>query len=203
MLAKDEHAFAPGQYRDAGITFGVQGALANDGNTAISLDGVAGAVVMSGTDYILDGLPSFTVEIWASPSATTNATQRLVSHRTSANSDGWMLFLDPLLVPTFQELASGTALASVAASSSIPLGKYSHVVVTGDGSVLTMYIDGAPSGNQVPQASVPTTVAPGLVLGSSSGVAQEFFDGKLDEAAIYIKCLTPQRVHAHYLAATQ
>ncbi len=203
MLAKDETGFAAGQYRDAGVTFGTQGALANDGNTAISLDGVAGAVLMSGADYILDGLPAFTIEIWARTAVATPSLQRLVSHRTSSNADGWMLYLDPSLVPTFQELASGTPLATIAASSPMQLGKYTHIVVTGDGSTLTMFIDGKPSGVQVTQASVPTTVAPGLVLGSSSGVAQEFFKGDLDEAAIYIKCLSPARVLAHYLAATQ
>ncbi|HEY2368224.1 MAG TPA: LamG domain-containing protein [Polyangiaceae bacterium] len=201
QIAKDENNFAPGQYSDAGVTFGVQGALANDGNTAITLDGNTGAVIMPGADYVLDGLPAFTIEIWVSPAAAIAATQRLVSHRTSSNADGWVLYLDSML-PTFQELASGTALANLTAGKALDAGKYTHVVVTGDGSTLTMYIDGQPSGNQVTQASVPTTVAPGLVLGSSSGVAQEFFKGKLDEAAIYIKCLSAQRVLAHYLAAT-
>ena len=200
-LAKDENNFAAGHYTDAGVKFGTQGALANDGNTAISLDGVAGAVVMPGADYILDGLPSFTIEIWARIASASTAIERLVSHRTSSNADGWVLYLDASMVPTFQELTNGTPLATVTASSAILIGKYTHIVVTGDGSTLTMYIDGQPSGVQVTQASVPATVAPGLVLGSSSGVAQEFFKGDLDEAAIYIKCLTPARVLAHYLAA--
>jgi hypothetical protein len=202
MLAKDENGnFAPGQYREAGVTFGVKGALASDGNTAITLDGNNGAVVMPGTDYILDGLPAFTLEIWASPAVATGSTQRLVSHRTSSNADGWVLLLDSSLVPTYQELAAGAALANLTASKGLTVGTYSHIVVTGDGSTLTMYVNGQPSGVAVKQQSVPITAAPGLVLGSSSGVAQEFFKGSIDEAAIYIKCLGPDRVLAHYLAA--
>jgi hypothetical protein len=156
---------------------------------------------MSGNDYIMSGTPPFTVEIWALPAVATNQAQRLVSHRTSSNADGWVLFLAAGLLPTFQELAAGTILTSLTASSGLTVGKYTHIVVTGDGSNLTMYIDGQPSGGQVPQKSVPTTPAPGLVLGSSSGLGQEYFKGNLDEAAIYTTCLSSTRVLAHYLAA--
>jgi hypothetical protein len=190
--------FVPGVYTDAGVTFGVQGALKSDSNTAITLDGT-GAVIMPGTAYILSGNPTFTVEIWASTSGG-GAVQRLVSHRTSTAADGWMLFLDSALNPSFQELQDGGFIANLAATSPVTPSKYTHIVVTGDTQNLRLYVNGQLS-KTTTQASVPTTAAPGLVLGSSSGVQQEFFKGSLDEAAIYLTCLGADRVLAHYNAA--
>ena len=71
---------------------------------------------------------------------------------------------------------------------------FSHVVFTLDGDTLKVYLNGVESGSQKSYVSLLDTSYP-LVIG-------EFFDGVLDELAIYEHALTAARIKAHYRAGT-
>lgn len=204
MPASDENGnIDPGAYRDSGVTLGAKGALSKDNNTAAQLDGVTGAVLFSGSIYDEEGLSGFTMEIWASPTSATGTNQRLISHLTASNADGWMLFLDGTLVPHFDRIKSGTIVGSVDGSAAIATGKFTHIVVTSDGSELSLYVNGALAAAGATLGSITATSAPNLVLGASSDLSNEYFAGVLDEAAMYVQNLSAARVLAHYQAATQ
>jgi len=84
-------------------------------------------------------------------------------------------------------------------SSALPQSQWSHVVVTGDGTVLTMYVNGA-SISSGPEAAITDAPATHVSFGSTSDFTNEFLDGALDEPAIYTHALAPARVLAHYQA---
>lgn len=202
LPAVDENGdLAPGTYRDSGVTVGVTGALSKDGNTAARLDGVTGAVMFSPSIWGMSGLGTFTIEMWVKPTTATTASQTLLSHRTA--SDGWWLFLDPSLVPSLERVKSNSVIGSVKGSKPLATGKYTYVVVTGDGSTLLLYIDGVLDASGPTQGSIVQTTPPWFTLGASSDLTQQFFAGDLDEVAIYGVDLTPARILVHYQAGTQ
>ncbi len=204
LPAYDENGdFAPGAYRDAGVTLGVKGALSKDGNTAAKLDGLTGAVIFSGSIYDEEGLGEFAAEMWVAPTSASASNQRLISHLTASNADGWMLFLDGSLVPTFERIKSGTVVGNVVGTQALATGKFTHLVVTGDGAQLLLYVNGALAAAGATQGSITQTSAPNLVLGASSDLTNEYFAGTLDEVALYSHLLTAARVLAHYQAGTQ
>ena len=202
LPAVDENGdLAPGTYRDSGVTVGVPGALSKDGNTAARLDGVTGAVTFSPSIWGMSGLGTFTIELWVKPTAATPTSQTLLSHRTA--SDGWWLFLDATLVPSLERVKSNSVIGSVKGSKPLATGKYSYLVVTGDGSTLLLYINGALDASGPTQGSIVQTSPPHFTLGASSDLTQQFFGGDLDEVAIYGDDLTPARILVHYQAGTQ
>jgi hypothetical protein len=202
LPAVDENGdLAPGSYRDSGVTVGVTGALSKDGNTAARLDGVSGAVTFSPSIWGMSGLGTFTIEMWVKPNAAGTTNQTLLSHRIS--TEGWSFFLTPTLVPTLERVKSNSVIGGVTGSKPLATGKYTYVVVTGDGSTILLYIDGALDASGPTQGSIVQTTPPYFTLGASSDLTQQFFAGDLDEVAIYGVDLSPDRILVHYLAGTQ
>ena len=68
-----------------------------------------------------------------------------------------------------------------------------------DGSNLTLYVNGAQVANG-PEATITDTPATHVSFGATSDFTVEWFDGSLDEPAIYTHALAAARVLAHYQA---
>jgi hypothetical protein len=93
------------------------------------------------------------------------------------------------------ELELGVAQTLTAPAGSIAAGVPQHVVATFDGSMRRLYVDG------VEVAAAPlagATANPGPLFVGSTGGLSGFFDGTIDELAIYSQALTSARVTAHY-----
>jgi hypothetical protein len=204
QAAKDESPNGNnGAYKTPGVTLGLKGAIANDPNTAMALDGVSGAMYLPGTIFDFGGSPSFAIEVWVSPGApppadASDTLRRIVSHRTVSPYYGWFLAIDDTQRVFFTRWENNTTVASVT-SSPIPQSQFTHVVVSADGVTVTLFIDGASvaSGSE---GTITDTPATHLSFGSTSDFTGEFIDGALDEPAIYTHALAPARVLAHYQA---
>jgi hypothetical protein len=197
--AADEMKVQNGTYR-TGVTLGLGGAIGKDTNTAASFDGTSGAMYLPGTMFDFGGSPPFAIEVWVSPGPPTDSSdplRRIVSHRTTSPYFGWFMAVDNLQRVVFTRWDSNATVASV---TSTPLAPgWSHVVVSADGTTLTLYVDGASVATGA-EASITDTVATHLSFGSTSDFTVEWYDGALDEPAIYAHPLAPARVLAHYLA---
>jgi hypothetical protein len=201
--AKDQMGLQDGAYHVPGVTLGQKGAIANDPDTAMALDGVNGAMLVPGTLFDFGGSPPFAIELWVSPGApppadAADTDRRLVSHRTDSPYFGWYLVIDDTQRLGFTMWDSNATVASIT-SSPIAQGQFSHVVVSADGTTLTLYVNGA-SVASGPEANITAMKANEVAFGSVSDVDGEFFDGTLDEPAIYTHALAPARVLAHYQA---
>ena len=76
-------------------------------------------------------------------------------------------------------------------------GEWYHVAFTYDGSEIQIYLDGELEGNPTPHVGhIASTPAP-VWIGRKNGV--DFFDGKIDEVAIYSRALTADEIQQHYL----
>jgi len=202
--AKDEEPSGNnGAFKLPGVTLGLKGAIANDPNTAMALDGVSGAMYLPGTLFDFGGSPAFTIEVWVSPGPpppadASDTLRRIVSHRTTAPYFGWFLAIDGSQRVSFTRWENSATVASVM-SSPIAQAQFAHVVVTADGSNLALFIDGAQVAT-APEATITDTPSTHLSFGATSDFTVEYFDGTLDEPAIYTHALAPARVLAHYQA---
>ena len=70
-----------------------------------------------------------------------------------------------------------------------------HVVATFSGTSLKIYVDGALRGT-----TARTTAIPDNASGVNVGVGGSYFDGTIDEVAVYSYELTGQQVTEHYNA---
>jgi hypothetical protein len=83
----------------------------------------------------------------------------------------------------------------VLSDSSLEPNQWYHVVVTNNGTYTTFYINGKPSGGGT-QTLGPLNSAP-LRIGAS-WTYPHYFNGKIDEVAIYSRVLTANEVQEHY-----
>jgi hypothetical protein len=81
----------------------------------------------------------------------------------------------------------------------IELGVFTHLVGTYDGTIITLYLNGAMVIDQ-PSAKNLLELDEELALGANGSSANEI-NGVIDEVAIYPAALTPDRVLAHHSAA--
>jgi hypothetical protein len=82
-------------------------------------------------------------------------------------------------------------------------GAWHHAVCTKNGSTVKMYVDGVDVTPSITNTAA-TTSAENPTVGSdiSGGTPTDFFDGSLDEVAVYPTALSLSQVQAHYAART-
>ena len=85
-------------------------------------------------------------------------------------------------------------------SPSISAGQWAHVAAVYDdtASNVTMYINGAPVGTNIYTSAGPADFEAGWIGEFSGG---RFYDGLIDEFAIYTNALSAARIQEHYAAA--
>lgn len=175
-------------------TLGQPGALVGDGDTAASFNGSSANVTIPHTSALNLG-DVLTMECWCKR-ATTGSLQILMCYADNATF-GLPVFLftaaDALaLSPAGQAnvMHSSTALTDTSS--------YHHCVVTKNGATRNVYIDGAdvtvldtnnPCTNSSAQKGIGSDVSP---------APGAYFNGLIDEPAIYNVALSAAQVLSHY-----
>jgi len=199
----DSKGLNEGFYKN-GPTLGAPGALGGDANTAVRFDGVHDYVQVTGPTGLPVAATTRSVEAWFKTSS--SARQMLFAYGSNTATRQFALWLN----------AGGTAMTAwgfgqdaghnkeFALPAAANNGAWHHTVITYNGSSLTLYLDGVAVGTQ---AATRDTVIDewGFTIGavpstfSSGGGA--YFDGSIDEVAIYSTVLTPGTVTDHYQLA--
>ena len=177
---------------DAGVTLGQPGAVSGD--TAATFPGTGPAVVVPAAAG-LDLQNAVSVEAWVRP---TQASQNGGIFEKTVN--GWvnsqyMLLLESGVLK-FRVRNTANALLPVEGPV-LPLGTWSHVVGTFDGSTLRLYVNGALVATSA--AAGPLNSASGPSFIGRLGQSLYPFQGSLDEVAVFPVALSAERVRAHYL----
>ncbi len=83
--------------------------------------------------------------------------------------------------------------------TALPVGRWRHVAVTWDGSIVALYVDGRFQSSWRQSGTIQTGAAP-IRLGATGegGVATAFLDGDIAMPAIYAKALSPGEVRERY-----
>jgi hypothetical protein len=190
-----------GAYSASGVTYATAGAILNDSDTAITLDGALGSIQESSGSGLPVGAGTRSVEAWFK---TTSATEMpIVGWGTPGIADQ---YFGVYVYGTVIEIKTGNGvIVSFPSLPATPLndGKWHHLVVTYDTGPggLKVYLDGANFGTQTPSAVLNTTLdAAGLTIGAASAPSPTYFAGSLDEVAIYSSALATYQVSNHYQA---
>lgn len=171
------------------FTYGSNGAIAGDPNTALQFDG---------DDYLsipdhstLDFGDTFTIECWARH-PTAAGIQALVSK----GQGGYYLRINN----DFLELARSNTAIIATSTSVVPVdANYHHLVATKNGAEVKLYIDGVDVTGTINNSTIVNTSDP-LFIGSDRAV--EFHNNRIDEVAVYPTVLSPTRVSVHYDTGT-
>jgi hypothetical protein len=184
-----------GSYAATGVTLGAPGALVNDADTAVTLDGVTGAIQETSGGGVPVGSTARSLEIWFRTS--TAARQPLFNSGTAGSLSQFAVYLAGAQV----QVNDGTETLTFAAASSLADGAWHHLVVTYDGTTsIAVYVDGSAVGSAQATSGTLATVldVTGLEVGRDN--AAGFFSGTLDEAAVYPTGLSSAKVAAHFAA---
>jgi hypothetical protein len=210
IVARDLIGNAPGQYSEPKA-----GAIAGDPDTSIEISGAA-YVDLGGEDagFPFQGLNTYSLEIWAKPILPNLSASSFPYYLTLASEDDSNSSVSEAygfdLIGTINQPGASTLTAAytrhydagVAATDtdpSVTVGSWHHVVVTFDGTLLNMWVDGAlcsgcSSTTQLPMPRVMND----LVLGAELGGHYTYFLGWLDEVAIYPTVLSSCQIQTHY-----
>ncbi len=178
-----------------GVLFGEPGAVGN----GVTLDSSSSFDI--GDVFDFSGKAPFTLELWVKPKATDGGGD-LIIKRPNSRPDGYLFGLTDGK-PSFFAMSSAPITPDTRVSlgadaeTQLPLA-FTHLVVTvayrfQKGNA-TLYVNGvaSPIGGYDSPGDMPDTDAH-LLMG-------RYFDGTLDEVAIYDKALAPERILAHYNA---
>src|SRR4051812_4990029 len=185
--ACDTAATSSGTYT-AGVTSGVAGGIVGDADTAASFDGATGWVSAPDT-AALDLGDRFSAEAWIRRDAISTASTQVVA---SKQDGSWVMLVDQANHLVLRR--SRVADVAVSTATIADTTKWHHVAVTKNGSSVHLYVDGADVTGTVDNTTMADNTQP-LSIGQSSGGA--FFDGSIDEVAVYGSVLTAAQVAAH------
>lgn len=192
-VAKDEMGLHDGTYVGA-VTFGITAKIFADGDTAITLDGKTGEVVI-GDAFGFPGKTTFSIESWVSVPTLPDTLQFVAAKFDADAGSGWYVAHNL----NFAGLGFGVMNNGLWSDWTIPItpNTWVHHVGTYSEQGLCVYINGSEVHCFEPGNTPAASAAP-LVFGGLGSTAQFHLKGSLDEVAIYDHVLSAERVKAHY-----
>jgi uncharacterized repeat protein (TIGR01451 family) len=186
------------------VTLGVAGALVNDPDTAVSFDGTSKSYGVVPFSAALNGA-SATMECWANTSV---SSQSGVAVSSQFAGKGWFWGPYPLTDSpsgwAFLVDSGGqtfyTSDTNPSSAGAINEG-WTHLAMVYDQTTgLIIYVNGYTDG--IAYQTFDLNGAGPLIIGalgeSSTAAPDSFFNGQVDEVAIYTNVLTTARIQAHY-----
>jgi hypothetical protein len=198
-----------------GTGLGASGAIAGDSDTALNLNGSTGYMQAPTSTSLNSPTSGLTLEAWVKPpssSASAFSSQRPVmlksftSHSPPYYQYGiflWDSTSNPKDVSVVYAI-NGTYTRADFTGTGWTYDAWSHLVVTWNGSTLTLYRNGASVGTRS-QAGTISTYATPIDLGAYANLAKNssyLFPGQIDEVAVYNHALSAASVQGHYSAGT-
>jgi len=186
-----------------GVTLGQPGAIMGDPDTAAAFDGSTGIVdIPSTSGGTFDLMANFSLEAWVINNAqrTGFPLGRIFSNGVPGSRGfGWgILPNDNVRFTTYGELDFDSRLTTVPED-----GAWHYVAVTFDATgTAIFYLDGQMTDSIMDSQSRPARSSEfDLWIGDNPSGVQEYFNGDIDEAAVYGYVLTADQIAAHFQAA--
>ncbi len=190
--AADSAGTITGTYVNA-PTLGAASLVASDtANKAVSFDGVNDHVTAPSGAVGLNPTAALTIEAWVKPTTISAG-----DHQIVRKTGQYFLQRAAGAVSLVVYVAGVAKVLTV--TPALVAGTAYHVVATYDGTNQKIYLDGVQVGTRAQTGALSTT-ANTLYIGSATATT-EFWDGTLDEVAIYSTALSAARALAHYEAA--
>lgn len=167
------------------------------------------SVYLNGTDayinlqnrFTFPNREPFTIEFWAYPvEARSSGYQALVSKEDLGLSPdaGWSVHIDNTNKRWgFTRYDTSTYRWATSATNSVTLYQWTYVVATYDGNYIRLYLNGSLVNTQSAGFNAQTS-SRSVNVGRESGAA--YFNGNIDELAIYSRALSSTEISEHYNA---
>ena len=178
-----------------GVTLGEPGALPGDANTSVRFSGNGGHVIVA-NEQSFDVIGSaVTIEAWIK----VNAFDRTWNTIIAKGDSSWRLQrfgnTDTLSFDT-----DGINPPYLNGNRSVNDGRWHHVVASYNGRVKTIWIDGeldawVPASGTIAQNDFP------VVIGENAQSQKRYWNGWIDEVAVYTQALTPLDILNHRQAS--
>lgn len=188
-------------------TLGVTGLMLDGvGATAVRFSRASAETVSIGdlSDFEFGGTAPFTVEAWVSlttgPGSGEFYTVVQKYQPGGSPTRGWEMLAINGPQFSFQRRQDG-ATSHIVTSGAVTIGTTYHVVVTYDGTTLTMYLNGAVVDTDATAVSLSTGSDPLVIAGQD--IDGDFMNGTIDEVSIYDRALTADEIGEHYAVGTK
>jgi hypothetical protein len=195
-VAHDETGHFDGTYSGTCVQ-GVAGALAGDPDPAVRFDGTACQITLPDAF----GFPSsaaFSIEAWIS-TISNNGYRHIFTKETRTLSgpiDGYAVLLAPAGLELERVVANGQ---NTTPASLFPQSSFVHIVAVFTGLDVQLYIGGVLASYAPDTRSMNTISTRALIGASTTG---NFYQGTLDEVAVYDHALDLSRIQAHLAAGS-
>jgi fibronectin type 3 domain-containing protein len=172
-----------------GPTWSTAGRFGN----ALTFDGVNDLVTVADANS-LDFTNALTLEAWVRPTALGNA-WRTTLMKERPGSDSYALYANGsggTKVPAGEIFT--TTYRDATASTQLPLGTWTHIATTYNGTALVIYVNGTAAGQLL--TSGPIVVGTGALRIGGNSIWGEWFQGDIDEVRVYNRALTATEIQA-------
>jgi PKD repeat protein len=174
------------------------GALVGDADTARTFDGATGYLSVPSTTA-LNPTGDLTVEAWARPDVVHGGA--VVQKGGASGYSVWQYRLAMTSGGQWRgTVFVGSTAYAVTAPGSAALGAWTHLVLTRTSGTLSLYVNGVLAATASSTGTLNSTSSI-LGIGRSGASTTSWFDGSIDEVAVYGRALPASRVAAHYAAS--
>lgn len=180
----------------SGVTLGAPGAIVRDADTAASFPGTSAGFIASDTK--IQGPNSFAVEAWFKTTSTRGGKIVGFGDRNTGDSGNYdrHVYMEPNGKVTFGVWpGEGRTLTS---SASLNDGKWHQVVGNLGPSGMSFYVDGVLQGARTDTTTGQSYAGYWRIGGDSSWSGDNYFNGSVDDVAVYGQPLNGAAVSSHF-----
>jgi alpha-tubulin suppressor-like RCC1 family protein len=178
------------------ISFGQVGPL-GDGSSSVVFDGSTAAVSIP--DASLLDLPALSWEVWVNVPQTSSQPRRIFGKGGADEAFGLWLGASATS-PTFAWSTVGGGRQTVTLSTAVVGVGWTHLAFTHDGQTWRTFVNGLVDQSGPLVDAVVSNAAP-IILGRDDA-GQSWYDGALDEVALYPYALSAEQIASHYALRT-
>ena len=189
------------------VTRNAASALPGDPNPAITFTPSTGTsyVIKASPSNIPSGTANRTIEAWFKTTTTTE--QAIASYGCSTCANGQNFGFDVMTSNSLQFWGFGSADLTFTTPYTITDGTWHQGVIEYNGTAISMYLDGIYLGSKTDAINTTAAGTQGFNVGVNNPVSDatnggKYFNGSIDEVAVYPSVLTAAQVETHYLART-
>ncbi len=184
-----------------GVTLGVPGGIDGDTNLAARFSKVDSQKIDVPWTEVLNPAV-FSVEVWARVTGGSGVHRSPLTSRADGPQRGYIFYCEPGDTWQFWSGKGDTSGWDNIPGPATELNKWAHLVGTYDGTTKRFYVNGLLVGTSTAAFAANDQNALRFGGGATEGPGDFFFEGDVDEPAIYNKALTAEQVIQHYLAGT-
>lgn len=175
------------------LTLGESGALLG-GTTAAAFDGASAAVdIPHNSDF---DLPTLSWEAWVNVPETSTSLRRILGKGLTTEAFSLSIDADSSQLTVAWTIVGGSRQTATLIAPVVGAG-WTHVVFTHDGLTWRAYVNGVEDSSGESIGAILSNTSP-LFFGRD-GLGSSWYNGKLDEVAIYPYALGPSQVAWHYM----